>query len=95
MAQKTWRMLFPSVLIVNLLTGSPALAQERPEWEMITSERLLHPEDGDWLNYRRTYDVQGFSPLDQINKSNVKQLVPIWSYYHRTAPSSSRRSYVR
>ena len=70
-----------SVLILNILAVTPAQAQsERPEWEMITSERLLHPEDGDWLNYRRTYDVQGFSPLDEIDKSNVGQLIPLWSY---------------
>lgn len=30
--------------------------------------------------YRRTYDGQGYSPLDQINKDNVAQLVPAWSY---------------
>jgi alcohol dehydrogenase (cytochrome c) len=29
--------------------------------------------------YRRTYDGQGFSPLDKINASNVQELVPVWT----------------
>ena len=72
------------VVLMSLTLGTPASAQtELPEWEMITSERLLHPEDGDWLNYRRTYDVQGFSPLDEIDRTNVDQLQPIWTYSFR------------
>ncbi len=62
---------------------SPAagtLAAQTSGWEQITEERLLYPEDGDWLNYRRTYDVQGFSPLDAINRDNVQELRPIWTY---------------
>lgn len=73
-----------AVLLVSLLVAAPAFAQTQGlEWEMITSERLLHPEDGDWLNYRRTYDVQGFSPLDDIDRTNVERLRPIWSYSFR------------
>ena len=82
---KRWRDLFlTSALMVNLLAAAPAFAQtERSEWEPITEERLLHPEDGDWLNYRRTYDVQGFSPLDEINRTNVEQLLPVWTFSFR------------
>ncbi len=29
--------------------------------------------------YRGTYDSWGYSPLDKINASNVKQLFPVWS----------------
>ena len=32
------------------------MAQPAVEWEPITADRLLDPEDGDWLSYRRTYD---------------------------------------
>ena len=61
---------------------APAFAQSfgLPEWEPITQERLLNPEDGDWLSYRRTYDVFGFSPLDEINRTNVADLRPVWAY---------------
>ena len=29
--------------------------------------------------YGRTYDDHRYSPLKQINKSNVKRLVPVWA----------------
>jgi alcohol dehydrogenase (cytochrome c) len=71
-------------MVSMLVIQAPALAQsERPDWEPITQERLLNPEDGDWASYRRTYDVTGFSPLDEINTSNVADLRPVWSYSMR------------
>ena len=45
----------------------------------MTDERLQHPEAGDWLMYRRTYDGSGFSPLKQITSSNVSHLTLAWS----------------
>ena len=32
------------------------------------------------VNYGMGYDLQRFSPLKQINKDNVKHLVPVWNY---------------
>ena len=32
------------------------------------------------LNYGMGYNLQRFSPLKQINKDNVKNLVPVWNY---------------
>ena len=38
-----------------MLVSSGVFAQtETVEWESITQERLMNPEDGDWLSYRRT-----------------------------------------
>jgi alcohol dehydrogenase (cytochrome c) len=57
-----------------LLAGStlsaiaPALAAE------VTPARLANPEPGNWLMNHRTYDAQRYSPLDRINKTNVKGL---------------------
>ena len=45
-------------------TPVPAVLQA---YKLVTAERLLHPEDGDWLMVRRTYDGWGYSPLDQIS----------------------------
>lgn len=59
---------------------SPLAQAQEPAWEPISAERLASPEDGDWVNYRRTYDVTGFSPLKQINRRNVAQLRPVWAY---------------
>src|SRR5246500_2220520 len=45
----------------------------------VTDERLQHPEAGDWLMYRRTYDGWGFSPLKEITSSNIQKLSLAWS----------------
>src|SRR6266568_4822042 len=46
----------------------------------VTDAMLLKPDPADWLIWRRTYDGWGYSPLDQINKSNVKNLQVAWSW---------------
>jgi alcohol dehydrogenase (cytochrome c) len=66
--------------ILGAAVASFATAAETDGWELITDERLLNPEPGDWLSYRRTYEVTGFSPLRQINRRNVGELRPVWSY---------------
>src|SRR4051794_16341003 len=40
----------------------------------VTFERLQNPEPQNWLMNHRTYDSQRHSPLDQINKGNIKNL---------------------
>ena len=77
------RSLSWAVLAILLVAAGAFAQTQLPEWEPITKERLLNPEDGDWLSYRRTYDVFGFSPLDQINRTNVQDLRPVWSYSMR------------
>src|SRR5438046_5326773 len=51
-----------------VLAACPALAAE------VTPQRLLNPEPQNWLMNHRTYDGQRFSPLDKINRENVKGL---------------------
>ena len=54
------------MLVIVILSAFSALAgmqSNLPSWEPITEERLLKPRPGDWLSYRRTVDVNGFSPL--------------------------------
>ncbi len=46
----------------------------------ITDAMLAHPNPGDWLNWRRTLDGWGYSPLDQINTKNAHQLQLAWSW---------------
>ena len=57
-----------ALLAGSVLAASPLLAAE------VTPERLLNPEPQNWLMNHRTYDGQRFSPLDKINKGNVKGL---------------------
>jgi alcohol dehydrogenase (cytochrome c) len=53
---------------VVMLTAAPAVAAD------VTPERLANPEPGNWLMNHRTYDAQRYSPLDNINKANVRNL---------------------
>jgi alcohol dehydrogenase (cytochrome c) len=48
----------------------------------VTYERLLNArsEPQNWLTYYGAYDGQRYSPLDQINTENVKQLAPAWVF---------------
>jgi outer membrane protein assembly factor BamB len=46
----------------------------------VTEARLENPDPGSWLLDRRTYDAHSYSPLDQINTSNVSRLIPVWSF---------------
>jgi alcohol dehydrogenase (cytochrome c) len=59
-----------SMLAGVLIAAPPALAAE------VTSERLINAdrEPQNWLMNHRTYDAQRYSPLDKINKDNVKDL---------------------
>jgi alcohol dehydrogenase (cytochrome c) len=67
----------------------PAAAQSAPpapmppilrSYKPVTSNRLKHPDDGDWLMVRRTYNGWGYSPLDQITPANVARLQPVWVF---------------
>jgi alcohol dehydrogenase (cytochrome c) len=49
-------------------------------YKNVTTERLRNPEADDWLMIRRTWDGQGYSPLDQITPSNVSNLRPAWVF---------------
>ena len=44
----------------------------------VTDALLRDPPPGDWLNFRRTYDGWGYSPLDDITAANVGGLELAW-----------------
>ena len=58
----------------------PPGEREIEDFEPVTAEMLLDPDPGDWLMFRRTYDGQGHSPLDQIDANNVGELRLAWSW---------------
>jgi alcohol dehydrogenase (cytochrome c) len=60
-------------LVRALLAGS-VLAPAAVYAADVTPERLTNPEPQNWLMNHRTYDGQRFSPLDKIDKGNVKGL---------------------
>lgn len=49
-----------------------------PGFVPVDKAELANPAAGDWLNWRRTLDGQGYSPLAQINRDNVGQLKLAW-----------------
>ena len=59
-----------SMLAGALLAAPPAFAAE------VTAERLINAdrEPQNWLMNHRSYDGQRYSPLERINKENVKDL---------------------
>ncbi len=63
-----------------LLWTSASFAQSLPPYNPVTQERLLNPEESNWLMYRGTYDAHGYSTLDQINIENADELEMIWSF---------------
>jgi alcohol dehydrogenase (cytochrome c) len=74
--QWTWG----SLAVASLLLPAAAMGGEISNYSPVTQERLTNPEPANWMLYRRTYDGQGYSPLDKINASNVKNLVPVWTF---------------
>src|SRR5262245_46317968 len=59
----------PSAIACALLASASPLAAAD-----VTYERLLNPEPHNWLMNHRDFAAQRFSPLEAINKSNVKNL---------------------
>ena len=46
----------------------------------VTDAVLQDPDPEDWLSWRRTLDGWGYSPLDEIDESNVGDLRLAWSW---------------
>lgn len=67
-----------------VLTVSPA-----PALTPVSDAVLAKPAPGDWLNWRRTPDGWGYSPLAQISRTNVKDLKLAWSWALEAGPSQT------
>ena len=72
------RAAFPALIAVAL-TSLWLQAQVR-DFRPVTEAMLRNPAPGDWLNWRRTDNAWGYSPLDQINRQNAGQLQLAWSW---------------
>ena len=68
-----------SFAVVLVSMGLLVVAQSR-EFRPVTEAMLRAPAAGDWLNWRRTDNAWGYSPLDQVNAKNVQQLQLAWSW---------------
>src|SRR6266550_5130392 len=59
--------------------AAPAPPRPAPAITPVTDAMLQNPDPNEWLMWRRTLNTWGFSPLDQIKKSNVKDLRMVWT----------------
>src|SRR5580704_6417736 len=57
----------------------PPVPDVLKNYKPVTADQLTKPGDGDWLQYRRTYDGWGYSPLAQITAGNVHNLKLAWT----------------
>src|SRR5256714_7721219 len=80
------RALIAVVLLVASVNaqrgaGPPAPPRPIPNINItpVTDAMLQNPDPNEWLMWRRTLNTWGFSPLDQIKKSNVKDLRMVWT----------------
>jgi alcohol dehydrogenase (cytochrome c) len=62
------------------LLSSFAVSAQLQAYRPVTDAMLQNPDPNEWLQWRRTQDTQGYSTLDQINKTNVGQLQLAWSW---------------
>ena len=65
-------------LLLATAAATPGFSQVVKNYQPVTEQMLENPAPGDWLMYSRTFDAQRFSPLKQINKSNVNNLRLAW-----------------
>ncbi len=66
-----------AVVAISLLSSLTLWAQDQPSWErLVNSDK----EPQNWLNYGGNQASHRFSSLDQINKTNIKQLQTSWIF---------------
>ena len=69
-------LLLIALVFLGSLSTHVAMGEE---FEPVTTEMLERPDSSDWLMLGRTYDEQRFSPLDEVNRSNVSALRMAWT----------------
>src|SRR5207247_2941312 len=75
----TFRLRMVAVSIA-MIAGGAMLVAQAPDFKRVTDAILQNPDPSDWINYRRTQDAWGYSPLNQITTRNVNQLQLAWSW---------------
>ena len=81
-------MMFPTVRasLMTVVAGfvcaalSVSAQGQVQNFTPVTDAVLQDPDPEDWLSWRRTLDGWGYSPLDEINESNVGDLRLAWSW---------------
>jgi alcohol dehydrogenase (cytochrome c) len=78
-------LLSAALLCALVSTGNaqapapPMTPRTVPNFVTITDQTMRAPKPEDWMMYRNNYQAWGYSPLEQINKTNVKGLQLVWA----------------
>ena len=73
------RFFISVLLLCSALRAQPSSAPKAAPFTPVTSKMLQEPDSADWLIWRRTLNSWGYSPLNQINGSNVARLSMVWT----------------
>ena len=69
-----------TLFLTTIAAGISARAQQAPPSVIpVTDQMLANPDPADWLMWRRTINSWGYSPLNQIDRSNVGKLRMVWT----------------
>ena len=77
-----------TLIVVAALSLAGAVHAQEREFTPVTDAVLQSPSDDDWLMWRRTLDGWGYSPLDQVDRTNVGELQLVWT---RALPAGGRQ----
>ena len=66
--------------VMDMARSAGAFSMRRVDpFRPVSTEELNRPDAADWLNWRRTPDGHGHSPLAKITRDNVSRLSMSWS----------------
>ena len=80
------------VVAAGLVAGVVGMQAQSEDFVPVTDTILQNPDDGDWLMWRRTLNGWGYSPLDQIDRSNVGRLRLAWARAMERGRANRRHS---
>jgi alcohol dehydrogenase (cytochrome c) len=78
--ERVMRIRSAALISITVLSSALWLAAQVKDFRPVTEAMLRNPGAGDWLNWRRTDNAWGYSPLNQINRQNAHQLQLAWSW---------------
>src|SRR5690606_24963640 len=76
--ERKMRKTFTIAALAGALAAASAVAQP-VDFVPVTAEMLQNPDPADRLMWRRTLNHWGYSPLDQLDRSNVRGLQLVWT----------------
>jgi quinoprotein glucose dehydrogenase len=73
--------------LVLAMRGSPVQAEPLPPAALVMADASLMQPGADWPAYGGSYSARRYSPLAEINSSNVAKLRRVWVAHTRDLPS--------